>query len=52
MFVTRAQLAVVTEIQENNPKLVAVFDHANNLIDRHGHLLGEDKTLDLMRKYC
>ncbi len=49
MFVTRSQIAVVSGIRENNPKLVGLFDHANNLIDRRGHLLGEEKTLELMR---
>ena len=49
MFVTRAQVAVVSGIKENNPKLLGIFDHANNLIDRHSHLLGEEKTIQLMR---
>lgn len=51
MFTTRAQLAVVSGLKQNEPQLVGLFDHANNLIDRHGHLLGEEKTLELMRKY-
>ncbi len=51
MFVTRAQVAVVSGIRENDPKLVGIFDQANNLIDRYGHLLGEEKTIELLRKY-
>jgi predicted amino acid racemase len=52
IFVTRAQVAVVSGISENNPKLVGLFDHANNLIDRYGHLLGEKATMDLIEKYA
>ncbi len=52
MFVTRAQVAVVSGIKENNPKLVGIFDHANNLIDKHGHLLGEDRTLELIKMHA
>jgi|SRR5579872_2664125 len=52
MFVTRSQIAVVSGISENKPKLVGLFDHANNLIDRHSHLLGEEKTLELMKAYA
>jgi predicted amino acid racemase len=51
MFVTRAQVAVVSGIRENNPKLLGIFDHANNLIDKHGHLLGEERTIELIKAY-
>jgi predicted amino acid racemase len=51
IFVTRSQVAVVSGINENNPKLIGLFDHANNLIDRFGHLMGEEATIDLMKKY-
>jgi predicted amino acid racemase len=51
MFTTRAQVAVIAGIERNDPKLVGIFDQANNLIDRHGHLLGERQTLELMEKY-
>jgi predicted amino acid racemase len=51
MFVTRSQVAVVSGIKENNPKLIGIFDHANNLIDRHSHLLGEDRTIELIKLY-
>jgi predicted amino acid racemase len=52
MFVTRAQVAVVAGTSTNNPELVGIFDQANNLIDRHGHLLGEASTIKLMEKYA
>ena len=52
MFVTRSQLAVVSGLKDNNPKLLGIFDHANNLIDRHGHLLGEQKTIDLIKNHA
>jgi predicted amino acid racemase len=51
MFVTRSQVAVVSGVKENNPKLIGIFDHANNLIDKHSHLLGEDKTMELIKTY-
>jgi predicted amino acid racemase len=51
MFVTRAQVAVVSGIKENNPELVGIFDHANNLIDKHSHLLGEARTIELIKAY-
>lgn len=51
VFVTRSQVAVVAGLRENNPQLVGLFDHANNLIDRHGHLQGEQATMDLIDKY-
>lgn len=50
MFVNRAQVAVVSGLRDNNPRLLGLFDHANNLIDRHGHLLGEQKTIDLIKE--
>ena len=49
MFVTRSHVAVVSGVKENDPKLIGIFDHANNLIDRHGHLLGEERTIDLIK---
>jgi predicted amino acid racemase len=52
MFVTRSQVAVVSGIKENNPKLLGIFDHANNLIDRHSHLLGEETTMELIRSHA
>ncbi len=52
MFVTRAHVAVVTGLNDNNPKLVGLFDPAHNLIDRHGYVQGEDKTRQLIEKYC
>lgn len=51
MFVTRGQVAVVSGLSENNPRLVGLFDHANNLIDRFGHTMGEEKTHELIRKF-
>lgn len=51
MFVTRAQVAVVSGVKENNPKLIGIFDHASNLIDKHSHLLGEDRTIELIKAY-
>jgi predicted amino acid racemase len=51
MFVTRAQVAVVAGLSENATKLVGLFDQAQNLIDRHGHLQGERATMDLIEKY-
>ncbi len=52
MFTTRAHVAVVAGIKENDPKLVGLFDSAHNLIDRNGYTLGEKKTLELMKKYA
>jgi predicted amino acid racemase len=52
MFTTRAHIAVVAGLKENNPELVGLFDSAHNLIDRNGYTLGEKKTAELMKKYC
>jgi predicted amino acid racemase len=52
MFVTRSQIAVVSGVRDNNPKMIGLFDRANNLIDRHGHLLGEGKTMELIKMYA
>ncbi len=51
MFVTRAQVAVVSGIKDNNPQLLGIFDHANNLIDKHSHVLGEAQTIELIKKH-
>lgn len=51
MFLTRAMVAVVGGIKDHNPKLLGIFDHAGNPVDRHGrlrsvkavkHLIGTD----------
>jgi len=52
MFTTRAHVAVVAGLKEDNPELVGLFDSAHNLIDRNGYTLGEKKTVELMKKYC
>jgi predicted amino acid racemase len=51
MFVTRAQIAVVAGLRDNNPKLIGIFDQGNNLVDRFGHLLGERKVSELIERY-
>jgi predicted amino acid racemase len=38
MFLTRAMVAVVGGIKDHNPKLLGIFDHAGNPVDRHGRL--------------
>jgi predicted amino acid racemase len=50
VWVTRSWVAVVQGIQENNSKLLGIFDQGNNLVDKHGHLLGEKPVLELMKK--
>ncbi len=50
IFVTRAWHAVVEGVEDNNPRLLGIFDQGNNLIDRHGRLLGERAVLKLLEK--
>lgn len=38
MFLTRAMVAVVSGISENKPRLLGIFDHACNPVDKHGRL--------------
>ena len=52
MFVTRAYVAVVSGLADNNPTLVGLFDSAHNQVDRHGYVQGESKTRELIEKYC
>jgi predicted amino acid racemase len=48
-FLTRAMVAVVSGLRDNNPRLLGIFDHANNLVDKHGHLLGERPVIDMLQ---
>ena len=50
IFVTRGWHAVVEGIEDNDPRLVGLFDQGNNLVDKHGHLQGEKATLDMIEK--
>jgi predicted amino acid racemase len=52
VFVSRAWHVVVSGLEDNNPQLVGIFDQGNNLIDKHGHLLGNDALNSLMKKYA
>jgi hypothetical protein len=45
IFATRSSVAVVRGVSANNPELLGLFDHANNLIDRHGRLSGEKPVI-------
>ena len=49
IFTTRAWHAVVAGVQQNNPRLLGIFDQGNNLVDSHGHLLGEEKVKEILR---
>jgi len=50
VFTTRAWHAVVNGIEDNNPVLLGIFDQANNLVDKNGHLLGEKAVVELLSK--
>lgn len=50
IFVTRAWHAVVEGVEDNNPRLLGIFDQGNNLVDRHGRLLGEKAVRSLLEK--
>jgi predicted amino acid racemase len=48
VFVTRAWHAVVEGIEDDNPRLLGIFDQGDNLIDRHGRPLGDKAALKLL----
>ncbi len=50
IFVTRGWHAVVEGVEDNNPRLLGLFDQGNNLVDRRGHLLGEKAVRDILKK--
>ena len=50
IFVTRGWHAVVEGVEDNNPRLLGIFDQGNNLVDRRGHLRGEKAVRDILKK--
>jgi predicted amino acid racemase len=50
IFTTRGWHAVVEGVKENRPRLLGIFDQGDNLIDRHGRLLGEKAVKDIIEK--
>lgn len=50
IFVTRAWHAVVEGVDDNNPRLLGIFDQGNNLVDRQGHVQGEGAVKDILKK--
>jgi predicted amino acid racemase len=48
IFVTRGWHAVVAGIEDDDPRLLGIFDQGNNLVDKHGHLLGEKAVIEML----